>query len=413
MSNKTTAEFDILVFGATSFVGQILCQYMIDNYGLGDGFKWAAAGRSQTKLETLRSDLGAAASELPLFTADAGDEASLLALCERSQLIISTVGPYALYGSPMVKVCAESGTDYCDLTGEATWISDMLEQYEEQAKASGARIVHSCGFDSIPSDLGVLYLQQQASSRFDEACNHIRMRVKAAKGGASGGTIASVLEMASAAASDPVLRKKISNPYLLCNNPDAAVVRQDPMSKPVYESAFGSWSAPFIMAGINTRIVHRSNAVMNYRYGETFRYDEGMMTGKGMAGRLKAFAITAGLGGFMVGAAIKPSRWLLQKILPEPGEGPSPEAQENGFYDMRFFGETESGKTLSVKVTGDRDPGYGSTAKMLSETALCLLQDIPEEDRKGGSWTPATAGGAALIQRLEARAGLSFSVLED
>jgi short subunit dehydrogenase-like uncharacterized protein len=359
----------------------------------------------------LRASLGRSQAALPLIVADAADETALAAMCTQARVVISTVGPYALYGEPLVKVCAESGTDYCDLTGEVHWIKRMLDRYEPAAKASGARIVHCCGFDSIPSDLGVHFLQEEALDRFGEYCSKIAMRVKAMRGGASGGTIASMMNIAKEAATDPVLRKQLANPYLLCPQP-APNARQPGVRGATYDSDYGAWVAPFVMAGINTRIVHRSNAVGGYCYGRDFRYDEAMLTGTGLAGRAKALAVTAGLGGFMAASALRPTRWALERVLPSPGEGPSPEAQASGFYDLRFVGTTPSGKKLRAKVVGAGDPGYGSTSKILGQAGACLAFDVSRTEKPGGFWTPATIFGSRLIERLRSDADLRFEIID-
>ena len=405
-------EYDLVVFGATSFVGQILSRYLLEQYGVCKKLRWAIAGRAEAKLQALRTQLGSSAAKLPSIVADAADEKALQALCASTKVVISTVGPYALYGEPLVKVCAQSGTDYCDLTGETQWIARMIERYEATAKKSGARIVHCCGFDSIPSDLGVHFLQQQAMKKFGEPCTHVKMRVKAMRGAASGGTVASLINVVKEVTKDPSLRKQLANPYSLCP-PGSSNVRQPNVTTAVWDKDFNAWTAPFVMAAINTRVVHRSNALSQHAYGTSFTYDEAMLTGGGAKGRLTALGVTAGLAGFMVGAALPPSRWALERfILPAPGQGPSPQAQEKGFYDLRFFGSTAQGKSLRVKVTGDRDPGYGSTGKMLGEAGVCLAWDISKSDRPGGIWTPATVFGDLLIKRLRADAGLSFEVLE-
>lgn len=404
--------YDLIIFGATSFVGEILCQYMVENYGVDREVRWAAAGRSQGKLEQLRNNLGDSASALQLLTADAADEAALNDLCAQTRVIISTVGPYALYGESLVRVCVETGTDYCDLTGEVQWVRRMVERYQEAATKSGARIVHCCGFDSIPSDMGVWHLQQAAQAQFGQTCETIRMRVKAMRGAASGGTVASMLNIASEAAGDKELRKELANPYSICPDGHGFTARQHNVSSPELDPESGRWAGPFVMAGVNTRVVHRSNALSGNAYGDNFRYDESMLMGKGFKGRMSATGFTLGLGAFMVGAAIKPTRWVMENtFLPKPGEGPSPEAQEKGFYDLRFLGETATGEKIRTKVTGDRDPGYGSTAKMLAQAGLSLAFDVDKASKGGGFWTTATVFDQRFIDRLEKNAGLSFSVL--
>lgn len=411
MAQTTNSTYDLVVFGATSFVGQILARYLFETYGVGESLNWAIAGRSSQKLESVKSELGNKAKSLPVLLADVSDEASLESLCGQTRAVISTVGPYALFGEPMVRACVRSGTDYCDLTGEVQWIRKMIERYEEEAKSSGARIVHCCGFDSIPSDLGVWFLQQQAKETFGTPCKDVRMRVKAAKGGLSGGTVASMINIAKEAGSDPALRKELANPFSICPPEHRSQTRQPSLKTAEYDKTFQAWLAPFVMGAINTRIVHRSNALQNAAYGQEFTYDEAIMTGRGLKGRASAYGMTAALGAFFTASALKPTRWVVEKLVPKPGEGPSPEEQRTGFFDMRFVGRTEDGKTLITKVTGDRDPGYGSTAKMLGEAGMCLAFDVPA-DKPGGFWTPASLLDGNLLKRLTEKAGLTFEVVE-
>ena len=411
MTDTTAANYDLVVFGATSFVGQILARYLLENYGADKEVKWAIAGRSEGKLNQLKSDLGAGAASLPVILADAADEPALRDLCGQTRVVISTVGPYALFGETLVKVCAETGTDYCDLTGEVQWIRRMIERYEAKAKKSGARIVHCCGFDSIPSDMGVWFLQQQSEATFGKPCQDVRMRVKVAKGGLSGGTVASMINVAKEAGADPKLRKELANPFSICPPAHRSEKRQPSLKSAEFDKNFNAWLAPFVMGAINTRVVHRSNALQGVRYGKEFTYDEAIMTGKGTKGRLTAYGMVGALGAFFTASAIKPTRWVVEKLVPKPGEGPSPDDQEKGFYDLRFVGKTTDGKTMITKVTGDRDPGYGSTSKMLGEAGLCLAFDV-KEDVKGGFWTPASALDGKLLERLQANAGLTFEVVE-
>ena len=398
-----TPRYNLVVFGATGFVGRILCKYLLEQVGVNGA--WAIASRSQAKLNALVSELGA--STLPQIIADVTDEASLRHICAQTQVVISTVGPYALYGEPLVKVCAETGTDYCDLTGEPQWIRQMIRQYSATAEQTGARIIHCCGFDSIPSDLGVYYLQQQAKERFGGVCDRIKMRVKAAMGGVSGGTAASGINLVKEASGDPALRQELDNPYSLC--PDSSRSHPPTLVPVEYDPDFQGWVSPFVMAAINTRIVLRSNALLNYAYGRQFQYDEAILTGPNATGWLVAQGLSVGLGGMAAAMAFSPTRWLLENtLIPKSGEGPSQTAQEQGFYDLRFWGMTAEGQTIQVKVTGDRDPGYGSTAKMLGQAGLCLAEDFPT--KAGGFWTPASMFGDVLIERLVKAAGLTFEV---
>ena len=418
-----TPSIDVIVFGATSFVGQILCRYLLTAFGTPTKpgprpLRWGIAGRSESKLRGVLQELGIADAGVPVWVADADDEAALRKIASETRVVVSTVGPYALYGNTLVKVCAAEGTDYCDLSGEAHWVSRMIAAHEAAARKSGARIVSCCGFDSIPSDLGVWFVQQQAKAKFGEYCTHVKMRVKAMRGAASGGTVASMVNAIREATKDPAVRREYANPYSLCigdvaAQPTGKTPRQTNLSGPEFDADYGAWMAPFVMAAINVRVVFRSHALAGLPYGDGFRYDEGMMMGKGMSGRLRATSFSAGLGAFVVGAAIGPSRWLMEKtVLPAPGTGPSPAAQERGFWDYRFVGTTKDGRKLRAKVTGDRDPGYGSTAKMLGEAAACLALDISKQKCAGGFWTPATAMGDALMKRLQEHAGVTFALLD-
>lgn len=407
------SQFDIIVFGATSFVGQILVQYLSEQFNQPgkEALKWAIAGRSQAKLDEVKSKTKQ--PELMTLIADAQDETAIKAMCDQAKVIISTVGPYALYGETLVKVCAETGTDYCDLTGEVQWIDRMLKKYEATAKTSGARIVHCSGFDSIPSDMGVYFTQREAKKNLGEYCNNISMRVKAAKGGASGGTIASILNITKEVIKDPALRKDLVNPYLVCPKGHGYKARQFDTKTPTFDKNFNGWTAPFIMAGINTRIVFRSNALAGSPYGKDFKYDEAMLVGKGLKGRLTATGLVAGLGAFFIGAALKPTRWVLENyVLPKPGEGPTPKEQVEGYYDIRFVGKTASGKEIRSKVIGQGDPGYGSTSQMLGQVGACLALDTElMENKEGGFWTTSTLLGDRLIERLEKDAQLKFEIL--
>ena len=410
----STPSHDLVAFGATSFVGKILCRYLWEEFGAQGEMKWGAAGRSKGKLEELRSSLGAKAGALPLVVADAADEASLRRLCASTRVVVSTVGPYALYGEPLVKACAESGTDYCDLSGEVQWIRRMVRRYEVTARESGARVVHCCGFDSIPSDMGVHFLQRQAMRQLGAPCTRVKMRVKVMRGEFSGGTVASVMNVIKEAAADPALRKELADPYSLCPAGSAPRVRQPDVRSAEFDADFGAWVAPFVMSGINTRIVQRTNALSEQAYGPDFTYDEALLMGRGLKGRFAATAMAAGLSGFMYAAAVRPARAVLERfVLPKPGEGPSPEVQRTGSFDLRFLGRTADGRQIRTKVTGDRDPGYGSTAKMLGQAAACLALDVDKVATPGGFWTPATIFGDRLIQRLTAHSGLSFDLVPE
>jgi short subunit dehydrogenase-like uncharacterized protein len=404
MAANSDRRYDLILFGATSFVGQILTARLVERAPA--GLRWAIAGRNAGKLDEVATACG---TDVDRIVADAGDHEAMEALAASTAVVASTVGPYARYGSHLVAAVAGAGTDYCDLTGEPHWMRAMIDAHHATAVRTGARIVHACGFDSIPSDLGVWFTQQQAIERFGMPCRSISFRLKAVRGGASGGTIASGLDLVEEARRDPSVRALLADPYALApeglrsgpKQPNVTMPRPDPVS--------GGWVAPFIMAATNTRVVHRSHALLGRPWGNGFQYDEAMLVGAGPIGALKAAAVAGGMAGFAGAAAFGPTRALLRRVLPEPGEGPGPEARAAGFFDVRFYGRTAAG-AIVTRVTGDRDPGYGSTAKMMAEAALAFAEVDPTEVA-GGSWTPATAFGDLLVDRLVAHAGLTFDVL--
>ncbi len=407
---KDLPDVDIVLWGASGFVGRLLAEYLWPRYGKTDMVRLALGGNSRPELEAVHREL-AADERLPVIVGDAFDRPFLDAMAKKARVIASTVGPYAKLGSPLVAACAKNGTDYCDLSGETPWMSRMIDAHQKDAAASGARIVHSCGFDSIPSDMGVFFLQTEAEKRFGHPMQRVKMRVKAMRGGVSGGTVASMLNVIEEVRRDPKIAKIAKNPYALAPEEMRSGVRQPNVSFYEYDPDARSWVAPFVMGAVNTRVVHRSNALMGHAWGRDFQYDEAMMMGTGITGRLRAAAFASSLGVFFIGSAFWPSRAVLKKtLLPKPGEGPSAEKREKGFYKLLFLGESTDGSRLRVIVTGDRDPGYGSTPKMLGESAVCLLKDIDKQDLKGGFWTPSTAMGQTLIDRLTGNAGLTFEV---
>ena len=383
------AEFDVIVYGASGFTGRLVAEYLAGAYP--SGANWAMAGRSRDKLAEVR-DLVGAPTDTPLVVADADDAASLRAMAGRTKVVLTTVGPYQLYGSALVAACAESGTGYVDLCGEPGWMRAMIDAHEATARRTGARIVFSCGFDSIPFDLGVLTLQERAQAIDGRPAPRVRGRVRKMRGGFSGGTAASLRATLAAAARDPGLAKLLASPFAL--TPGFTGPRQPSGLLPEYDSAVGAWVAPFVMAPINTKNVHRTNFLTGHRYGTDFVYDEMMVVpGLGEVGRAAAEAL----------AKLNP---LGGSGGPKPGEGPSKEERDAGHYDLLFVGELPGGGRVEAAVTGDKDPGYGSTSKMIAESALCLAGEAPDE---GGVWTPGALMGAKLRERLQARAGLSFS----
>jgi short subunit dehydrogenase-like uncharacterized protein len=398
-----TREFDVVLFGATGYTGQLVAAQLAAR---AQGARWALAGRNREKLQRVAADVGK--PELPLLVGDSGDAAFLAQLAGRTRVVCTTVGPYSRYGEGLVAACAEAGTSYCDLTGEVHFIRAMIDRHEARARESGARIVHCCGFDSIPSDLGTFFLQEQARARWGAPASEVRARVVKMRGGSSGGTIASAKEVMSATQKDPALRRLLFQPY--CLNPAGEQSGPDGADqlKPQHDPDFG-WTAPFIMAACNTRIVRRTNAVLGYPYGHDFRYDEAIATGEGPKGFLIASGISAGTGAMLASLAIAPLRALSERVLPKPGEGPTREQRENGFFVYELLG-TRGHDRLKVRVSADKDPGYGATSKMLAESALCLALDDARLPVKGGSWTPASAMGMALVERLNA-VGVRFEVV--
>ena len=394
----TQVPFDVVIYGASGFTGRLVAEYMSQQYDR--SVNWAMAGRSATKLAAVRDEIGAA-KDTPLVVADASDPASLRAMVANARCIITTVGPYLittvgpyqLYGSDLVAACAELGTDYVDLSGEPAWMHEMITKYHDAAVKSGARIVHSCGFDSIPFDLGVYFLEQAALEKFGKPLPRVRGRVRSMNGEFSGGTAASLTATMTALGENPALLAILTNPFALANGFTGP---QQPADNKVYEDELlGQWVAPFIMAAINTKNVHRSNALLGQRYGADFQYDEMMLTGSGEQGKAIADIVAS-------------SNPLVGDDVPKPGEGPSKASREAGNYDVLFVGTNNNGDELRASVTGDLDPGYGSTSKMIAESALCLIHDCPE--LKGGIYTPAPAMGEKLITRLVAHAGMTFSL---
>ena len=381
-------DFDLIVYGATGFTGRLVAEYVVQAYP-GRG-RWAMAGRSADKLAQVRDAIGAPA-DLPLIVADADDPASLAAMAARAEAIVTTVGPYQLYGSELVAACVRAGTAYLDLCGEPAWMRRMIDAHEAEARRTGARIVFSCGFDSIPFDLGVLTAQEAACARYGVPAPRVKGRVRVMKGGFSGGTAASMRATLAAAARDPSQIRLLTNPFALTPGFDGP--HQPSGLIPEYDATLGAWVAPFIMAPINTKNVHRTNFLLGHPYGADFVYDEMMVAGLGDLGRVAAETL----------AKLNP---LKGDKGPKPGEGPSKEEREAGCYDILFAAIMPDGSRLDAVVTGDRDPGYGSTSKMIAESALCLLEG---ERKDGGVWTPAALMRTTLRDRLQAKAGLTFT----
>lgn len=387
---KTNRTYDIVVFGASGYTGRLVAEYLSKQYPTGD-INWAMAGRSAEKLAAVRAEMGISDS-VPLIAVDSDDAASVEAMVCSTSVVITTVGPYQLYGNELVAQCAAHGTDYVDLSGEPGWMHDTIAAHNDAAKQSGARIVHSCGFDSIPFDLGVYHLQQHAKAITGKPVTTVKGRVQAMNGSFSGGTVASLRATMAAAGERPELIGILTNPFSLAEG--FAGPAQPRGDKPQYDTELSSWSAPFIMAPINTKNVHRSNFLLGHAYGEDFCYDEMLLTGDGDDGKAAAEFVA------------KDDSFAKSTL--KPGEGPSKEEREAGNYHVRFVATADDGRLLMTSVSGDRDPGYGSTSKMLAESAVCLL--LNPEVGTGGIWTPAALMGDALMARLADNAGLTFTI---
>jgi short subunit dehydrogenase-like uncharacterized protein len=388
-----TPEFDAVVFGSTGYTGRLVAEYLLKAYGVGGEVKWAMAGRNADKLAEVRDLIGAPA-DLPLIVADAADITALEAMALRTKVVITTAGPYQLYGSPLVAACAKTGADYVDLTGESHWIAAMIAAHQDEAKRTGARLVFSCGFDSIPFDLGVWFVQEEAKKRLGAYAPRVRGRMRQMRGGLSGGTLASGMASMAAAKADPAIGVLLQNPFAL--TPGFVGVDQPDGETPYEDKVAGAWVGPFMMAGINTKAVHRTNFLLGFPWGQGFQYDEmQMLDGPPRAGGGGGAGFDFGSGG-----------------MPKPGEGPTAEEREAGFYDILYIAELADGRMLRAAVKGDRDPGYGSTSKILAEAGLALALETSRETTPGGCWTPAAAMAQQLLKRLPAKAGLTFEVEE-
>ena len=398
-------EFDIIIWGATGFTGRLVAEYIFKNYS-SEKLNWAIAGRDKKKLINVRDKI--ADENIPIIIADNFDEMSLTKMTQRTKVICSTVGPYSKYGSLLVKSCIKTNTHYCDLAGEAQWIRKIVDTYHQEAKNKKIRIVNSCGFDSIPSDIGVYFIYKNLPD-VNIKLDKISMRVSGFKGSLSGGTYASMNNIITEASKDRLIGKILTNPYGL--NPEGQRSGPDKrdLNKVKYDEDSKSWIAPFMMAGINTKIVRRSNALSNYSYGKNFTYDESIMTGDGFRGRIRAIISVLPL----IFLSAKPGS-LLKRIFnfftPKPGQGPNKNERENGYYSMRFYIRYNDKSRALVRVTGDRDPGYGSTSKMLAESAICLSKDSLKDTY--GVITPSIAMGDQILDRLQAKAGLTFKFIE-
>lgn len=403
----STRDLDLVLFGATGFTGQLVAERLAAEPST---LRWGLAGRSLPKLERVRASLAQRTprcAELPLIVADASDAAALRAIAERTRVICSTVGPYMRYGLPLVAACAAAGTDYCDLTGEVPFIRSSIDRHLDTVKGSGARLLHACGFDSIPSDLGVFALHRYMSGR-GQSLREARLFVRSAKGGVSGGTLATIVDLFAMGRADRTLRRMMVNPYALVPDDSDTRGRQNEPRSVSFDREAGQWTAPFVMSAVNTRVVHRSNALLGYPYGRDFRYAEYVGFGRGPRAAAMATAMMAGLAGFVLLSANDITRPMLARLLPQGGEGPSEEARQAGRWRVVLRGSTDAGSAAVavLQISGEGDPGYASTARMLTEVAL-LLAETHGTGQSGGVYTPAAAFGQTLVERL-ARAGLRF-----
>ena len=387
MSNLN--KYDFVIYGATGFTGKLVVEYAIKQYNNNNEVSWAIAGRNNEKLEHVQEKYNLP-SNIGKIVVDSNDQDSIDEMVSQTKCVLTTVGPYQLYGEKIIKTCISTGTDYVDLCGEPGFMHKIISECSSEAKETGARVVFSCGFDSIPFDLGVLFVQDEVMSKLNKYAPSVRGRVRAMNGEFSGGTAASMKATMAAIQSDPELINILVNPHALCDGIQGA--QQDDDSKPAYDEELDTWVAPFFMAPINTKNIHRSNKLMNHIYGENFKYNEMWIQGPGEEGKAAAEFIST----------MNPLG-----DAPEPGDGPSRESRENGNYDVLFCADVD-GETIKASVSGDMDPGYGSTSKMIAESAVCLVKDC--EDLAGGIYTPAASMGKKLIKRLESNAGLTFNL---
>lgn len=385
-------DIDITIYGATGFTGALVAEYLSGIAASEGPLTLAFAGRNGDKLRAVAEANGVAES-VTLIEADAADRAALDALAARSKVVIAMAGPYAQYGNDLLAACVEAGTDYVDLCGEPQWMRVMMEQHSDRAAETGARIVFSCGFDSIPSDLGVVHLQNLAQDKLGGVFPRVKGRVERIQGGPSGGTVASLKGSTVAAMADEEVRNVMISPFGL--TPGFKGAKQPHGQAAIEDEDLGTWAAPFVMAVINVKNVHRTNVLGGLPYGEGFVYDEMLVTGPGEKGQKAAEQV----------AAMGPGGGMGQSKL-QPGEGPSKEEREGGFFTIALHGSGLDGKTGVVRVSGDKDPGYGCTSMMISQSALCLLRD--DVDAKGGIWTPGAVMGDKLITRLQDAGVLTF-----
>ncbi len=392
-------DLDVVVFGATGFVGRLTAQHLAQHAP--EGTRIGLAGRSVERLRALRTELGVRAAEWPLLVADVTDEQSLVELARTTKVVATTVGPYARYGLPLVRACAAEGTHYADLNGEVLFVRRAIDAAHETALASGARIVTSCGFDSVPSDLGVLLAHTHAQETGAGELTATTLTLVSASGGVSGGTVDSLRTQVDEARRDRAAAQLLADPYSLSPDREAEPeLGPQPDSTRIHRDAKGRWTAPFVMAAHNTRIVRRSNALQGWSYGRSFRYTEDLSCGRSVFAPAVAIGIAVGLRAVPLGLSLTPTRVLLDRVLPSPGSGPSERTRSRGHFRVQVRAETTSGRVIEVVVSAKGDPGYAATAVMLGETVLGLALDGSTLPAAAGVLTPATALGVVLVNRL-------------
>ena len=412
---KKKYKYDLIVFGATGFTGKLVVEYLLKNYGIiNSQFTWAIAGRNETKLKKLNKsffNINKESVDIDTFVVDSFDSSSLDILTSSCKVIISTVGPYLKYGLPLVKSCVKNKTNYCDITGEVPFIRESIDLFHEKAKKNECRIIHSCGFDSVPSDLGVLLLQKNSLKKYEKLCDEVNLYIQEIKGSLSGGTVASMENLMKYIELHPDKKNMYKSPISL--NPIWKInnhVEQPPIKSIRWDKREKKWTCPFLMAGINTRIVRRTNAIADFSYGKDFKYNEISSFNPGLYGFLKALMRLTTLG--LLKSSIK-SKVLFQilknSVLPKVGEGPSEHKMKNGFFKMKLIGYFNGITKISVTVAGHSDPGYSATAKMLAESALTILIDGDKIPKSYGVLTPASGIGLAIFDRLNDK-DISFKV---
>ena len=414
--SDTDREHELVVWGATGLAGRFVAEYLTERYAP-DALSLALGGRDPERLDSLAADLARRNeewSDIPIVIGDATDPESLRDLAESTDVVCTTVGPYTTYGSPLVEACVDAGTDYCDLTGEVNWIRETVDRFHDAAVGAETRIVHSCGFDSVPADLGTMLVQSFAVETFDAPCETVRIYLEDGSGGVSGGTLASSAELFEAASNDPVARQALRNPYSLAPPGERSGVDTGEQRGPRNDPLRSEWTAPSPMAPVNERVVRRSNALLGYPWGREFRCTEVVPTGRGLKGAASATLVAGGLGLFTAAMSVGPVRSAIRRFLfPDPGEGPTREESENGHFTVQVLGRgtaTDGPFTVEAEVGAGWGPGYGATARMLGESAVCLVRDDVDSPLEGGVLTPASAIGAPLADRLRA---VGFTVTVD